>query len=262
MLFDTMKNFCKRIYLFLLVTTACSPGRNLVYFDDLATSKEFRTPINNQSNIRIQPGDLLDISISSLSPESNLLFNSGIIVPPGTPITAPRLNEGYLVNNDGYINFPVLGRVSLAGLTREQATEKLTVEISKLAKTTIVNLRILNFQVTVIGEVNNPSLFMVPSGKLNVLEALGLAGDLTEFARRDNILIIRENNGERVAMRLNLNSREILNSPFYYLQQNDVVYVEPYNKVKIAQTEPENRYIPIWAAAISTLAFSILTFFR
>ena len=103
---------------------------------------------------------------------------------------------------------------------------------------------------------------MVPSGKLNVLEALGLAGDLTEFARRDNILIIRENNGERVAMRLNLNSREILNSPFYYLQQNDVVYVEPYNKVKIAQTEPGNRYIPVWAAAISTLAFSILTFFR
>ncbi len=261
-----MKHLCKSIYLFLLVITACSTSRNLVYFDDLAASKEFRTPINNQSNIRIQPGDLLDISISSLSPESNLLFNSGIVVPPGTPTnttnTAPRLNEGYLVNNDGYIIFPVLGNVAVAGLTREQATEKLTDEISKLVKTTIVNLRILNFQVTVIGEVKNPSSFTVPSGKINVLEALGLAGDLTEFARRDNILIIRENNGERVATRLNLNSREILNSPYYYLQQNDVVYVEPNSKVKIAQTEPGNRYIPIWAAAISTFAFSILTFFR
>ncbi|GAB3174933.1 polysaccharide biosynthesis/export family protein [Telluribacter humicola] len=237
-----------------------------MYFDDLATKYDYKAPIQNIPSIQIKTGDLLDITVSSVNPESNALFNNGIIVPPGTPYNTtavtPQLTKGYLVDRDGFINFPVVGKVELAGLTREQAIDKLTSQIRLVIKTPIVNLRFLNFRVTVIGEVKNPSTFTVETEKLNVLEALGLAGDLTEYARRDNVLIIRETNGERLATRFDLNSKDILDSPFYYLQQNDIVYVEPYSHIKIAQSEPGNRYIPIWAAAISAFAFSLITFFN
>ena len=262
-----MKKLCTSSFLiFIVLLTSCKPTRNLAYFDDLATRNDYKVPIQNVPDIQIKPGDLLDITVSSVNPESNVLFNNGIIVPPGTPYNTttatPRINEGYLVDRQGHINFPVLGKVELAGLTREQAIDKLTTQISKVIKTPIVNLRYLNFRVTVIGEVKNPSTFTVESEKLNVLEALGLAGDLTEYARRDNVLIIRESNGERLATRLDLNSKGILESPYFYLQQNDVIYVEPYSRIKIAQSEPANRYIPIWAAAISAFAFSLITFFN
>ncbi|HEV7350875.1 polysaccharide biosynthesis/export family protein [Telluribacter sp.] len=261
-----MRRILPLIFLISWVISSCSSSRNLVYFDDLATGNDYRERLATIPSIQIQSGDLLEIIVSSVNPETNILFNSGIILPPGTPpnntTATPRLNEGYLVDKEGFINFPGLGKINLAGLSREQATEKMTAEISKVVRSPVVNLRLVNFKITVIGEVKTPSTFAVNAEKLNVLEALGMAGDLTEYARRDNVLIIRESNGERVATRLNLNSKQVFNSPYFYLQQNDVVYVEPYNNIKVAQSEPANRYIPIWAAAISALAFSFITFVR
>jgi polysaccharide biosynthesis/export protein len=252
----------RTIYLAMLVIISSCAKRNLVYFSDLPTSSSNDTPIKNYVQPKIQPDDLLSITVSSLNTESNILFNN-VIVPTTAQTTtggiSRKVNEGYLVDKSGAINFPVIGKVTLAGLTKEQAIEKMTNEIKVHVKNPIVNVRFLNFKVTVIGEVNTPSSFTVDTEKINVLEALGLAGDMTEFGKRENVLIIREKDGVRTTARINLNNKEVLNSPYFYLQQNDIVYVEPSNRAKVAQTDPGNRYIPFWTTLISTVGFVVVT---
>jgi polysaccharide export outer membrane protein len=184
------------------------------------------------------------------------------VILPSTGNTgsiAERVNEGYLVDKNGFINFPVIGKIALSGLTKEEAQDKMTDLIKVHVKNPIVNVRFQNFKVTVIGEVNQPASFNVATEKINVLEALGLAGDMTAYGRRENVLIIREKDGMRTTTRINLNSKEVLTSPFFYLQQNDVVYVEPDNKAKVADTAAGNRFLGLWAALISTAGFVIIS---
>lgn len=241
----------------LLLASACRPGRDLVYFSDLKQTVTYLAPADNTNEPRIQPNDLLSISLSSLNQESNVLFNSGVLMPAGSGSAAGgvmKINDGYLVDKNGEINFPVMGKVALGGLTKKEATERMTVQFTKYVKNPIVNILFLNFKVTVIGEVNHPSTFTVPSERINILEALGLAGDMTAFGRRDNLLILRDKNGARSTIRINLNNKEVLNSPYFYLQQNDILYVEPHNRSKVAQTSAGNRYIPIAVAAITAVA--------
>jgi polysaccharide biosynthesis/export protein len=243
-----------------LLNASCA-NRNLVYFSDLPAAGA-EMAIKNYVEPMIQPDDILSITVSSLNPESNVLFNN-VILPTtansGGVIAATKVNEGYLVDKAGFINFPVIGKVMLAGLTKEQAADKMTSEIKVHVKNPIVNVKFSNFKVTVIGEVHEPSTFTVATEKINILEALGLAGDMTAYARRENVLIIREQQGIRKAARINLNNKDVLNSPYFYLQQNDIVYVEPSNKEKVSEINPNNKYIPIWASLISTLGFVVIT---
>ena len=252
------------IYLCLLVVFCSCSERNLVYFSDLPESTDFKTPVKNYSAPKIQADDILSITVSSLSPESNVLFNN-VLLPASTSsanaqVVANRIDEGYLVDKNGSINFPVIGKINLTGLTKEEATEKMTGLIKEHVKNPIVNIRFLNFKVTVIGEVTKPATFTVPTEKVNVLEALGLAGDMTAFGRRENVLIIREKDGVRSTARINLNNKDVLSSPYFYLQQNDVVYVEPNNKVKNAANAPGNRFIGLWSAMIVTAGWVIIYF--
>jgi polysaccharide export outer membrane protein len=252
----------KIVYFLLLVALSSCSKRNLVYFSNMSAS-DASTPIRNYASPKIQADDILSISVSSLSAESNVLFNN-VLLPPtasGSAVT-DKINDGYLVDKNGFINFPVIGKISLAGLSKEEATEKMTDQIKAHVKNPIVNVRYLNFKVTVIGEVNRPATFTVGTDKINVLEALGLAGDMTAFGRRENVLIIREKEGVRSTARINLNNKEVLGSPFYYLQQNDIVYVEPDNKVKVADTAPGNRFIGIWGTLISTIGFVIISVYQ
>jgi polysaccharide export outer membrane protein len=247
----------------LVVFSSCSK-RNLVYFSDLPENTDFKTPIKNYSAPKIQADDILSITVSSLNPESNVLFNN-ILLPTASSyanaqVIASNIDEGYLVDKNGSINFPVIGKINLAGLTKEEATEKMTGLIKEHVKNPIVNIRYLNFKVTVIGEVAKPASFTVATEKVNVLEALGLAGDMTEFGRRENVLIIREKDGVRSTARINLNNKDVLSSPYFYLQQNDVVYVEPNNKVKNATNAPGNRFLGIWSAIIITAGWVIIYF--
>ncbi|PVY38683.1 polysaccharide export outer membrane protein [Pontibacter virosus] len=181
---------------------------------------------------------MLDISITSLSPESNVLFNSGVIqVGGGASSSSTGKTSGYLVDRNGYVLIPVIGKVRIAGLTKQEAINDLALRLGKYARDPIVDIKFMNFKITVIGEVNTPSTFNVTSDRINVLEALGLAGDMTPYGKRENVLIIREQSGERITTRIDLNKKEVLNSPFFYLQQNDIVYVEP-DKVKAIQVSP------------------------
>ena len=249
------------IFLILLTISSCAQ-RNLVYLSDLPASSNNETPIKNYVQPTIQPDDILSVTVSSLNPESNVLFNN-VILPTSANsagvIAATKVNEGYQVDKSGFINFPVIGKIMLAGLTKEQAIDKMTNEIKVHVKNPIVNIKFLNFKITVIGEVKSPSTFVVATEKINVFEALGLAGDMTAYAKRENVLIIREQQGVRRTTRINLNNKDVLNSPYFYLQQNDIVYVEPSNREKNAETAAGNRYIGLWAALISTLGFVAIT---
>lgn len=239
--------------LFLLIILSSCAKRNLVYFSDINTDANFSTKIPEMVEPKIQPDDLLKVTVISLSPESNLLFNSGILNPNGDRITTTdALNEGYLVDKNGEINFPVLGMVKLSGLTKPEAVEEMSFRLNEYVKDPIVNIRFINFKITVIGEVNKPATFTIPTEKINVLEALGLAGDMTPYGKRENVLIIREKDGIRSASRFNLNKKDILSSPYYYLQQNDVIYVEP-DKIKSVQASTNQRSLAVLGITTSVV---------
>lgn len=247
------------IFFFVLLMSFGCAKRNLVYFSDIDGKSDYSSKVPEMIQPRIQKDDLLRITVGSLSPESNLLFNVGIL-NTGTETRVSTndqpLNEGYLVDQHGEINFPVLGKIKLEGLTKAEAVEEMTFRISEYVKDPIVNIRFVNFKVTVIGEVNRPATFTVPTEKINILEALGLAGDMTMYGKRENVLIIREVGGVRSAKRLNLNDKEFLASPYYYLQQNDVVYVEP-DRIKAVQASTNQRSLTLFGIATS-LAVSLM----
>jgi polysaccharide biosynthesis/export protein len=242
-----------RIFLFalLLAVSSCGPTRNLAYFSDLKEQTTYSEAIKNITVSKIQPNDLLSITVSSESPESDMQFNRGMLAANDSKL------EGYLVNEDGYVNFPVIGRVLLAGLTKQEAREKLANELQKYLKAPVVSIRNMNFKVTVIGEVNRPSTFTVPAEKISILEALGMAGDMTPFGRRENVIVMREEAGTRTITRLDLNKKEVLNSPYFYLHQNDVVYVEP-DKMKQVQASTNTRTLAI-ITSLTSLAIVIAT---
>jgi polysaccharide biosynthesis/export protein len=233
----------------ILLLCSCEPRRNLVYFSEDSSSGNISRIVPGEAAIKIQPNDLLRISVSSLSVESNVLFNS------------PSTQSGYRIDHNGNINFPVAGNIKLDGLDLEQAQIKITNELLKYVKNPIVNVAFLNFKITVIGEVNNPSSFTITDEKVNLLEALGMAGDMTAFGKRENVLIIRETKGQRTMTRVNLNNKEVLNSPYFYLKQNDIVYVEP-DPAKALSVSRSNRVIPIITSSISVLSLIVQAFLR
>lgn len=258
-------------FLAIMSLGSCSK-RNYVYFNDLPDSTIYREYIRNAVEAKIQPGDALAIRVTTLSPEANQLFNSGTM--PVSAISglssvtnasanAPVLeNQGYLVDSEGNIDFPVLGKIRLAGLTRSEARQKIAQGVSQTAQNPIVDLRIVNFKVTVIGEVMRPGVYTVPNGEVNVLEALGMAGDMTPLAVRDNVLIIREKNNHRFAQRINMHNKSMLNDTMFNLQQNDIVYVQPDNKLRNRQANNSSELYRIIPIIISTLSVITLALVR
>jgi polysaccharide biosynthesis/export protein len=213
----------------------------------------------------IQKSDILSITVTSPNPEATVMFNA--------PNTAYASNVGqsagniapaygYLVNQDGYVEFPSLGKVLAAGLTKQALKEEITKALldKKLLVDPIVTVRYLNYRVTVIGEVNRPSVVPVPNEKITILEAIGLAGDLTIYGKRENVLLIREEKGSKIVKRINLNSPEIISSPYYYLKSNDVVYVEP-NNTKVYTAGRTSQILPIVLSSLSLIAVIITRVF-
>lgn len=219
----------------------------------------YTIPIDSLIEQKFQTDDLLSIKVTSLNAESNMLFNAGVLMPSGdnknTVISSP-INEDYLIDKNGFINYPVIGQINLKGLTKLEAVIKMSLLLDEYVKNPIINIRLLNFRITVIGEVQRPSTFTIPTEKVTILEALGLAGDMTAFGKRDNVIIIREKDGLRSTTRLNLNEKSVLASPYYYLQQNDVIYVEPY-KTKAIQSDTNPRTFAIITGLVSILTLAL-----
>jgi len=246
------------VLLVLTSMSSCVNVKKAVYFNDLKDS--LWAPMTADVESRIQKNDILSISVSSLNPDATLIFNSpNIATANASTSTGSQVqSSGYLVNEDGNIQFPVIGNIKAVGLTKKELKNQITSYLidKKLLVDPIVNIRYLNFRVTVLGEVSRPTVVSVPSEKISLLEAIGLAGDLTIYAKRDNVLLIREENGQKMVKRLNLNSSEIFTSPYYYLKSNDIVYAEP-NRSKVASSGRGERILPIIFSGLSFLIIVI-----
>ncbi|WP_299819007.1 polysaccharide biosynthesis/export family protein [uncultured Pontibacter sp.] len=240
------------ILVLMLIFTSCVHTREAVYFDGVKNA-EFTGDIGNLEPV-IQENDLLSITVSSLNPEASQLFNvSNVAISQMSTISGSMVQaSGYLVDQDGFIQFPFLGNLKAAGMTKKELQKGITTQLvrQKLLLEPIVNIRYLNYKVSVLGEVARPSVLTIPNEKVTLLEALGLAGDLTIYAKRDNVLLIREENGKKKLMRIDLTSDEIFSSPNYYLRPNDIIYVEP-NKSKVASTSRVNQWLPLMFSALS-----------
>jgi polysaccharide export outer membrane protein len=197
----------------------------------------------------IQKNDLLSILVTSKSPEASQIYN---LPTNSSRVVSNTEVNGYLVNEDSTIQFPGIGTLKAAGLTKTQLKDTITWILNdrKLLLDPIVSVRNLNFKVTVLGEVTRPTVVNVPSEKINMLEALGFAGDMTIFANRKNVLLIREEGGRRTFEVMNMNSNEIFSSPFFYLKPNDIIYVQP-NKTKISNVSALRSWLPVIFSTIS-----------
>jgi polysaccharide biosynthesis/export protein len=225
----------------LFFVFSCTPVKNITYFQQNGRDTSFRSNLG-VVEAPIQRNDILNITVSSLNKTASADFN----LSEGA--------KGYLVNNDGTIQMPTLGSVTAAGLTKKQLKDYITNIISskELLKDPIVDIRYINFEVTVLGEVSHPTVINVPSEQISLVKALGLAGDLTIYGKRENVLLIREEDGKRITKRLNLSSVDFLSSPYYYLKPNDVIYVEP-SKAKLVALDRTQQIIPVVFSAISIL---------
>lgn len=200
----------------------------------------------------IHPDDLLSIVVSCDDLESALPFNTPMI-GLGNQVTSSsqQIPRGYLVDKAGEIDFPVLGKLKVEGISRNELSEMLKEKLSLYLKNPIVTIQFQNFKVTVLGEVKNPGCYQVSSERVSLLDALGMAGDLQINGKRKNVLIMREQGNEKVFARVDLTSSDYINTPFFYLQQNDVVYVEP-NKGRIAGGNA-GTFLPYVLSSLSTL---------
>ena len=221
-----MRNFLT-LLLVICLLSSCATKKEIVYFQD---AENLTDKINEQTfEPIIESNDILYVSISSMNEAVLLPFKRST----GLESNASNSNaglQGYLVNVDGDIRFPVIGNVSVVGKTRGQVEADLKLELSEFITDVVVDVRIMNFKITVIGEVNNPGVYNIPDERVTLPQALGLAGDLSEDGKRENILVIREINGQQQVSRIDLTKTDFFSSPYYFLKQNDVVYVEPSTK--------------------------------
>lgn len=221
--------------------------------------------ILNALELKIQPEDLLRITVHSFDPLAAAPFNieaEGQNMQIGNQIgqaggNSMELFMGYFVDQEGFIDFPVLGRIEVAGLTLDQAKFKIYELLQPYLRDAVVNMRFLNFKITVLGEVNAPGAVRLTNKRVTLLEAIGMAGDLSNYASRTNVLVIREKEGSRQYARLDLQSAEIFTSPYFYLQQNDVVYVEPIRARVATVADPAQRIISYASAGLSIITLII-----
>ncbi len=253
-------------YLFLLllinVLSSCSSTKQATYFSN-ASDTTILTRLDEAETL-IQKNDMLSVYISSLNPEASAVFNAPNSQATTTSTTTGSASAGgYLVNTDGNIQIPILGNIKAAGLTKKQLKADITNSIidKKLLIDPIVTIRHLNYEVTVIGEVSRPTVINVPNEKISLLKALGIAGDITVFGKKDNVMLIREIEGKRKVKRIDLNSNNFLTSPYYYLQPNDIIYVEA-NKFKVMNANRNQQLLPTILSGLSIIAIVITTLFR
>jgi len=250
----------KLIYFVVLVAilVGCKSNEKVAYFrpvpGTVADAKEYPVP-----EPVVRSGDILIITVNSRTPEAAVPFNLPLLpsnntnsytFSGGSNVSYGVSIQNYLVDNQGYIQFPILGKLKVIGKTKNEVTTMLfdAIHPEYIKDEPIVLVRMGNFKISVLGEVNRPGSYVIDNERISIVEALSLAGDLTVYGRRDNVLLIRESGGRREMIRLDLRNENLINSPWYYLQQNDALYVEP--------NEPKARSSSIGSA--ETLSISVV----
>lgn len=254
-----------------VIFSSCAVTKNVAYFENVPdTTKQkleaealYKDPI-------IMPDDILSVNLITIDPTTSSTINqaANVAISPllgstgsssslSSGTAANSIVQGLLVDKNGYIALPIIGEIKVGGLTTYEAKVLITQMAAKYFKSPDVQIRFTNFKITVLGEVLHPSVYIIPNEKVTVLDAIGLAGDLTIYGRRENVLVIREVDGKRQVTRLDLNSTDVFQSPAFYLKQNDVVYVEP-NKSAIVQADSHENKIFTVALTLSTAIFLLL----
>lgn len=256
--------------LILLLIASCSSPKKVIYFkegvknEDTTVSVQDIMPI---PEIRIQPDDILSINVTSISsineqnPDPVGIFNDGGTRYPLTPMAgagggAGMQTNGFLVDQTGHIDFPVLGKIKLSGLTIRESKELMSNRLKDYVKDPVVETRIINFKVTLLGEVGRTGPVISHNQKLNIIEAIAAAGEIPITGRKDNVLIIRQKGDQREFARINLNSKDVFKDPYFNLMQNDIIYVEP-SRIRRQETNELLRfYIPTIVGLLTT-AFTV-----
>ena len=246
----------------VLMLCSCGSQKDLAYFQDVQTGA-LDSAVGQLNTIK--PGDVLMISVSSSTPELAIPYNlfssrsqiasAASAANSSSKVISNVTYEGYTVNSEGDINFPVLGKIKVGGMTREQLSDHLQSVLSNVMPDPVVTISFVNFYITVIGEVARPGPYNFPGDRLTLLEAIGFAGDLTVYGERTKVMVIREENGQRHVEVLNLKSKDIFNSPYFYLKQNDVVYIEPVS-AKAKSVSTFTTYFPV-ITSLASLGTSI-----
>ena len=248
------------VLLFCVLLSSCKTSEKVVYLQDVLLNQP--ESVQESSGITIQPKDMLSIVISCKDPELAAMFNLPVIsYQAGSEVVSGAGSQrlmGYVVDEAGNIDFPILGKLQVVGLNRWELQEKIKKELAAadLLKDFVVTVEFMNFKVSILGEVNKPGSYTIQGDKITLLEALSMANDLTIYGKRDGVYVIREENGERTTYRLDLRSAEIFQSPVYYLKQNDIIYVEP-NTVRAGQStinENSMKSVNLWISIGSFLS--------
>ncbi|WP_121809099.1 polysaccharide biosynthesis/export family protein [Mucilaginibacter kameinonensis] len=254
------------LFLFILFVFpslfSCNATKKVKYFQDIPDSgqvKHIESAVYAAPQIKID--DILTIVIQTIDPTATASLNLGNInstsagIPLGSTINpAQAVTAGYLVDKEGNVDIATLGKIKVAGLTTFEAKNAILQIADKYFKNSSVSVRFANFKISVTGEVNRPSTYIIPNEKVSILDALSLAGDMTIFGKRDNVLLIRENeDGSRITVRMNLKKSNIMSSPYFYLRQNDVVYVEPSSSKAAATDASQARYYTLVGSLLSVL---------
>lgn len=252
------------ITLMLLVVTvfsACNSAKQVAYFQDVADSVAVEKRVRNAAYQEpvIHKGDILNIEVTTIDATIGGISTIQHAKEDENAGAATQI-KGYMVDKNGMVEIPILGKLEVEGHTTMEIKEMVRAKALKYYKDPLVNVRIANFYITVLGEVERPGLFVVGNEKINIIDALGLAGDMTLGGKRGNVIVIREENGESVFTRVNLNSSDIVQSKYYYLQSGDKIYVEPLKTFARSGTSDERstRYISLMLGII-TVAVTTIT---
>jgi polysaccharide biosynthesis/export protein len=240
----------------VLFLASCDSYKHVPYFQDLERNSVIQEDIRNYSPYVIQPNDILGIYVSSAaSPESAAPFNFNLNRVNGMTMESTPTNPiiGLLVDAKGYIQYPMIGPMKVAGYTISDLREQLTKSLTTYLKSPIVNVRILNFKVSVMGDVLRPDVYTFQTDNVTIPQALTSAGDLNITAKRTTVLLVREIEGKRTFIPIDLTSKKLFESPYYYLKNNDILYVDP-DKTKFATVSRGYRNATVGIAALSALA--------
>ena len=246
-------NFFSLFIVVSIFLISCASKKDVVYFQNAG---DYETIVSDNSHTnKFKIDDVVTINVSTLDPQASLPFN----LFKGAEEGGFRPEQlDYIIDKNGEIDFPVLGSVKIVGLSPEETKLLIKEKLNSYLKDPIINIRLKNFTVSVLGEVARPGTYPVNGEQITVLEAIGLAGDLTIKGMRKNVMVIRDFNGTKVYTRIDLTQKESLNSPVYYLTQNDVVYIEP-NKSAITSSALDNR-ASIWVSIATVLITSTVLF--
>lgn len=250
-------------FFILIIFNSCGVKYKYVpYFTDLPRTPEISEKISNRPEVKVQTNDVLAITVSSLSPDATAMFNLGTTssIQGDNNASSGSAINGFSIDEKGEIQIPLVGAVKIVGLTLAEVRNLIQQKLTVYLKEPVVNIRLANFKISVLGDVAKPGVYPVNSDQINITEAIGLAGDLKITAIRKDILLVREVDGERKYFRFDLQSKELFNAPYYYLQNNDILYIQP-DKSAYASADSGYRNVGIILSVVSLLSVFLFRLF-